>query len=367
MSNGDNVSFDPSGRRILLVGDIDSVFLDSADIPAEWLEVCADVLDGIDVATEESFAGVGVVMAGSVSMLGCALEALRDNCSGRIILLAQMHEEPTAIKLLESSSNGSSMAADDYLICPARFSDFLRCLSGPADSRTEPQKSAAAASPDDAWIQEPVSGDTSMQRKIELLEKLATEDDLTGLKNRRYLWEFSRQVIERAKTLDGRVTLLLFDIDDFKKYNDSYGHRAGDDVLRQASTLMRRCCRQSDVVGRIGGDEFAVLFWNDPKHERITDKRERRLSSAEHPVEAISVAKRLVSELENADLSTFGGLGPGGKGVLTISGGLASFPRDGSTIEQLLEKADKALLEAKHSGKNKIYLVGTPNGDISNI
>ncbi len=66
-------------------------------------------------------------------------------------------------------------------------------------------------------------------------------------------------------------------------------------------------------------------------------------------------------------MSTFGGLGADGIGVLTISGGLASFPRDGSTIQELFQQADKALLEAKRSGKNRIYLVGKPQSDIADI
>ena len=221
---------------------------------------------------------------------------------------------------------------------------------------------------------------------------MATEDDLTGLKNRRYIWEFSRQIIEHAAKVSGRVTLLVFDIDNFKHYNDLYGHSAGDEVLKQAAVLIRRCCREHDVVGRIGGDEFAVVFWDDPQRKARGVPRtamvqggpasgaERRSARAEHPKEAIFIAKRFVRELEKAELGPYFVheqvdnmgtqlhlLGPEGKGVLTISGGLASFPRDGSTIQELFQQADKALLEAKHSGKNRIYLVGKPQSDITDI
>ncbi len=78
---------------------------------------------------------------------------------------------------------------------------------------------------------------------------------------------------------------------------------------------------------------------------------------ADHPQEAIIIAKRFVRELEKTELHL---LGPAGKGLLTISGGLASFPRDGSTAQGLFHRADEALLEAKRSGKNRIYLVGSP-------
>ena len=76
------------------------------------------------------------------------------------------------------------------------------------------------------------------------------------------------------------------------------------------------------------------------------------------------MAKRFRKELGKAE---FGLLGPEGKGTLTISGALASFPRDGSTMQELFARADKALLEAKHSGKNRIYLVGRPDSDIADV
>ena len=109
------------------------------------------------------------------------------------------------------------------------------------------------------------------------------------------------------------------------------------------------------------GDEFAVVFWDGPRNKRSEDRRQR---TGEHPHEAIFIAKRFQKALGSAELNL---LGPKGKGVLTISGGLASFPRDGSTVDELFEQADKALFEAKRSGKNRIYLVGSPKGDISKI
>ena len=84
-----------------------------------------------------------------------------------------------------------------------------------------------------------------LEQRIRHLEWLATTDDLTGLKNRRYIWEFARQILDHARQTKGRVTLLVFDIDNFKHYNDVYGHLTGDEILRQAAVLMRRCCRQS--------------------------------------------------------------------------------------------------------------------------
>lgn len=354
-----HISRYPDARKILLIGDIGRAFLDADSAGETRSEICADMQQALEITARKNFAAIAIVMSGISARLSSDLKALRDNSDAKIILLAQMYEEPIAIHLVNSIYNGSSLA-DDYLICPVKPESLYESIK----TAEMPGKTEAAR-------------DTT-ETRIRYLERLATEDDLTGLKNRRYIWEFSRQIIEYAKKENGRVTLLVFDVDDLKKYNDIYGHQAGDEILKQAAVLMRRCCRGHDVVGRIGGDEFAVIFWDstwgrlaaDTQHERtsaLSHDQERRSAHADHPAEAITIAKRFVKELSSTGLSTFDGLGPEGKGVLTISGGLASFPRDGSTIEELFQQADKALLEAKRSGKNRIYLVGKPQSDITEI
>jgi len=351
-----NSSSEGNNQKILLVGDISKAFLDTGTVTDERRLVCTNMPEAIDAASKNNFTAIAIVMFGISSKLGSGLKILRDNCNAKIILLAQMYEEPIAIQLVNSIYNGASLA-DDYLICPVHPDTFY-----------ESAMTARGQKAIEAPLQPAI--DQTIETKIKHLERLATEDDLTGLKNRRYIWEFSRQIIEHAREENGRVTLLVFDIDNFKQYNDVYGHFAGDEILKQASVLMQRCCRGHDVVGRIGGDEFAVVFWDDPQQKpvgTVAKGAERRSTNADHPKEAIFIAKRFVGELEKAELSTFGGLGPEGKGVLTISGGLASFPRDGQTIQELFQQADKALLEAKRSGKNRIYLVGKPQSDITEI
>jgi len=367
---------DTDSRKILLVGDISRAFLDAGAITKLPCEVRTNMLDAIDAAAKNSFRAICVVMSGMSAKLSSALKALREeNCEAKIILLAQMCEEPVAIQLVGSASNGTNVA-DDYLICPIHFSYLVSRISylvggTPGASRDVSTQADTAA---------PAAVDAATEMKIKQLEKLATEDDLTDLKNRRYIWEFSRQMIERAKKDNGRVTLLVFDIDNFKHYNDVYGHLAGDEVLKQAAVLMRRCCRGHDVVGRIGGDEFAVVFWDEPQAKSVGPKTsgavtrrlvpdvvsetERRSAMADHPKEAIFIAERFRRELRRTELHL---LGPEGKGLLAISGGLASFPRDGSTVQELFQQADRALLEAKRSGKNRIYLVGKPQNDIADV
>jgi PleD family two-component response regulator len=278
---------------------------------------------------------------------------------GRIVLLVQMHEEPQAIKLVGESGNGDA-AADDYLVCPLSAAQLLGGLS-PDAHRDRPERRTESVP---AALSRQIGEEASRKKRTERLERLATEDDLTGLKNRRYIWEFSRQLVARAKQDHGRVTLLVFDIDNFKHYNDEYGHAAGDAILRQAGVMMQRCCRRHDVVGRVGGDEFAVVFWDDPTREKPSGENERRVAG-EHPREVIAIARRFQREFGHSDLDL---LGPDGRGTLTISGGLASLWRDGDTTEELFGRADEALLEAKRSGKNRIYLVGGPtpgNADTS--
>ncbi len=348
---GKEISSNGGARKILLVGDIRSAFLDAGTVQQNRYEVCANLPEAIDAAAPNRFAAIAVVISANSARLTSALKALRDRCDAKIVLLAQMYEEPLAIQLVSSAYNGESLA-DDYFLCPVEPDRLYESLTAAAPPTAEVTLSATA------------------ETRIRYLERLATEDDLTGLKNRRYIREFARQIVERAGKENGRVTLLLFDIDDFKHYNDVYGHCTGDEILKQAAALMRRCCRGHDVVARIGGDEFAVVFWDDPQPKWTgapPKPTERRSASADHPKQAISIARRFVNELEKAGLSSFGVLGPEGKGMLTISGGLASFPRDGSTSEELFLQADKALLEAKRSGKNRIYLVGKPESNMTNI
>jgi len=366
MTGGVDERTDDSGSgKILLVGDTKTAFLDAGAVNGTRYQVCAKADDAIDAAAKNDFAAIAIVISAVGSKLNSTLKDLRDRCDAKIILLAQMYEEPAAIQLVNEAHNGAKLA-QDYLICPVEPDRFYESVTAPGRPSTRPQ---LKLTPDkQTEISFPV--ETTIEARIRHLERLATEDDLTGLKNRRYIREFARQIIERAKKEDGQITLLVFDIDDFKRYNDLYGHSTGDDILKQAAVLVRHCCRSHDVVGRIGGDEFAVVFWDEPRQISTAtpdETSERRSASADHPTEVLAIAKRFIKELEKAELSSFDGLGPEGKGVLTISGGLASFPRDGQTSHELFQKADQALLEAKRSGKNRIYLVGKPQNDIADI
>ncbi len=182
------------------------------------------------------------------------------------------------------------------------------------------------------------------------LREMAYTDELSGLPNRRYLRECLARLIEQAREDGSTVTLLMFDIDDFKSYNDAHGHEAGDEIIKGCGALFRRNVRDHDVVTRYGGDEFAVIFW---------DKEGPRIPGSEHPRELLPLIQRFRRSLR---AHRFRHLELPRRVRLTISGGLASFPRDASSPDDLVRQADAALLAAKREGKNCIYIGGENGG-----
>jgi len=181
--------------------------------------------------------------------------------------------------------------------------------------------------------------------------ELAVTDELSGLPNRRYLLQFLDEILARAADERFCVTLLIFDIDNFKTYNDACGHEAGDEIIRLAARLFRRHCREHDVVTRWGGDEFAVVFW---------DAEEPRQAQSKHPDDAFEVLQRFTRDLGAAEPSA---LKKCPEAKLTISGGLATYPWDATTRNELIHGADQALLQAKRAGKNRIFAVGPPSSE----
>lgn len=184
-------------------------------------------------------------------------------------------------------------------------------------------------------------------------------DACSGLPNRRYLYDQLDAILKRAQREHFAVTLLLFDVDDFKSFNDVLGHRMGDEIIRRTGHLFQQHCREQDVVTRYGGDEFAVVFW---------DAEGPRSPGSKHPASALGVLDRVKQALateavpnapKRGDGATSRTAGhPDFAGELTISGGLATYPWDASTRDELIEKADEALLAAKRAGKNRVYLIG---------
>jgi GGDEF domain-containing protein len=196
----------------------------------------------------------------------------------------------------------------------------------------------------------------SLEDRHARLQKLAITDELTGLYNARYFKHFLTRIIDKARVMRFPVTLLLFDIDNFKKYNDQYGHGVGDEILRQTAALMRRCCRDHDLVARISGDEFAVVFWEKEGPRQPREGKQPSAAPGRPPASVMTILERFQRLIALPDFSN---LGSTGKGTLTISGGLAVFPYDAQSVDALVDAADRALMfGAKQAGKNSIKLVG---------
>ncbi|MCH8193800.1 MAG: diguanylate cyclase, partial [Planctomycetes bacterium] len=248
--------------KILVLGDAEQVFVDGPSMDPDRFVVVSDRREWVAVAAQGDFQAIGVVLADGQERAAGLLKSLRDDGSAKLIVLARMTEEPLARRLTRQDIDGSGQpVADGYLVYPmvsTRLKELTERLCGVAHpahhSDTVPDR---------------------FEERMRQLERLATEDDLTGLKNRRYIWEFAKQILERTRKEGGRVTLLVYDIDDFKRYNDVCGHPVGDRVLKEAAVLMSRCCRAHDVVGRIGGDEFAVVFWDDASDRKPTPEPDR--------------------------------------------------------------------------------------------
>jgi len=168
-------------------------------------------------------------------------------------------------------------------------------------------------------------------------EQLSRVDGLTGLYNHRYLQQLLDSEIPRSDRYGHQMSLLMIDVDDFKRYNDVNGHPAGDKLLRQLSQLLREHTRETDHVARYGGEEFAIVLTE-------TDKPG-----------AGRFATRLVQTIER---SPFDHEESQRTGRLTVSIGAATYPEDAVSKTDLVERADTALYQAKAEGKNRACVHG---------
>jgi two-component system cell cycle response regulator len=182
----------------------------------------------------------------------------------------------------------------------------------------------------------------AIDRQQESLRRSAFVDHLTGAWNRRYFDRALDAAVRRARVERRPVTVLIFDIDDFKHYNDSYGHAAGDEILIETVNLLTALTRPTDRVCRVGGDEFAVIF-DEPDGPRE--------AGSTPPTSVSQITKRFQAQICG---HRFPKLGEQAAGSLSISGGLATFPWDGNDPTSLVEHADRLCMASKQDGKNAI-------------
>jgi diguanylate cyclase (GGDEF)-like protein/PAS domain S-box-containing protein len=178
-----------------------------------------------------------------------------------------------------------------------------------------------------------VDRDVTERKQLEdELRRQAHIDELTGLNNRRHFFHLAEQELARTKRYGGAFTVLMLDVDRFKLVNDSYGHQVGDRVLQELSEVCVTTLRHTDILGRIGGEEFAVLMPQTSSEQGL--KMAERLRLAVAPA-AVPLAK--------------------GEAVrFTVSIGVTSFAEADAKIEDLLKRADTALYAAKKAGRNQV-------------
>ncbi|HEX5330505.1 GGDEF domain-containing protein [Sulfuricurvum sp.] len=167
------------------------------------------------------------------------------------------------------------------------------------------------------------------------LRAIAMIDSLTGVYTRRQLLEFGNNELKRFLRKEHALSLLILDIDHFKKINDTYGHSVGDSALKHFSEVCKNSLRTTDIIGRIGGEEFVIIMPDTEVDEGYSVAERVRMNVAEAPF--------LIGDAEGAF-------------ALTVSIGLYQFTKNDHSFEHALSKADSALYEAKGAGRNNVTI-----------
>jgi diguanylate cyclase (GGDEF)-like protein/PAS domain S-box-containing protein len=186
-----------------------------------------------------------------------------------------------------------------------------------------------------------VTHDVSVRRKAEQqlidnqqrLDRMAHHDQLTGLPNRHHLATFLPEAIAEARAANTMLGVVFLDLDRFKHINDTRGHETGDKLLQEVARRLRTCVRDSDVVIRMGGDEFVVVFRNVKSYDEVTLGASRIIESLNKPI-----------VIDQHPLQTTGSVG------------VSLFPRDGADMGELLKHSDTAMYQAKDRGRNNVQM-----------
>jgi diguanylate cyclase (GGDEF)-like protein len=177
-----------------------------------------------------------------------------------------------------------------------------------------------------------VAEDVTERKQFELqLQQMAHHDALTGLPNRAYLFELLEQALRRSTRYGGHVAVAYFDIDRFKAVNDTWGHEVGDRVIETVAARVRSAVRETDVVGRVGGDEFVMVSETQASPADMEVVAQRLIEATREPI--------VIREDLRLDLSTSVGI---------------AFHRPGMAADALLALADQAMYTAKKAGRNRI-------------
>jgi len=201
----------------------------------------------------------------------------------------------------------------------------------------------------------------TVRRREAFLREMVVKDSLTGLYNRHYFFYRFNSEIQRAKRYGRTVSLLILDVDDFKMFNDKYGHLAGDGFLKSVAEIMQTHIRRSDdvpsyevdIACRYGGEEFAIILpeASSPQGMVAAERLRGRIETTGPQ----TVAERIRQQIEEEYR---------GEVRVTVSIGVSSYPEHGVEIESLIRAADDAMYRAKRAGKNRVFMAGknSPGG-----
>ncbi len=271
----------------------------------------------------------------------------RTDMEGRIIIISNSVKELTGWSVEEML--GTKMA--DYYQEPTQREDFLKKLQEGNGVVRAYEAAMRARDGSEIWVQTnahfyhnekgeiagvegTVRNVTELVQARRKLEALANYDSLTGAANRNLFYEHLRHAMARARRTHEPVALLYVDLDEFKQINDSYGHECGDMVLLVVATRIREALRESDLIARIGGDEFVVI-----------------LESQAEPEKAVRVAEKILSNIATPV--------PWKEMEVTPGASIGVVFYDGGEMEPdtLVNKADGAMYAAKHEGKGRVKMM----------
>ena len=253
------------------------------------------------------------------------------------------HDEAAALALTDIFGDGE--AAPDSVLTRLQHADGqpalnlqLRCKGG-AQIDVEVRCNRLETDGRDGFAY--VTHDVSVRRKAEQqlidnqqrLDRMAHHDQLTGLPNRHYLATFLPQAIDEARAANQMLGVVFLDLDRFKHINDTRGHETGDKLLQEVAQRLKACVRESDVVIRMGGDEFVVVFQNVKSYDEVTNGA-KRINDC--------LNKSII--IDQHALQTTGSVG------------VSLYPRDGTDMGELLKHSDTAMYQAKDRGRNNVQM-----------
>jgi diguanylate cyclase (GGDEF)-like protein len=297
---------------------------------AEAEQACADASPGVLLLAGETYQPVQAQL----------IKHVRSTCPG--VFIVGMTPPPRT-----AASEDDAAARTDTLLSPGSSPEEIAVAVRLGDavrrSRAETEKLRAELdSLQSENIEQIYRFDrlreafAELERRADSVQRQALTDELTGLYNRRHFIHAAEQELERARREDSAFAITFIDVDHFKQINDTFGHLKGDEVLRELATTLRHNVRRMDTVARYGGEEFVILL----------------PGAGQQAFDAGSFTDRLRATIAG---TSFAEDAAGGNLHITMSAGVAHYPRDGDSVETLIARADTRLYRAKADGRNRVF------------